>query len=370
METKNKRKYALMLLVIMMLQVILPTVQIVLNLDVSTVEAADEDMEDQYNKYQKLGTLEVEELKTYVINKYNEVYIAEDGENVMIEILDEPTISLYARKTKGAFAPSTKNLEINHYVNHKLDSTFKGGWRFDKDHQYVIIGNNIIEVKEGLFKSNKGMQYLFEYGSMERIGAEVFSRSKDLKYIYGFQNVTEISHEAFRDCKNLTTVTGFSSIIHIEEGAFRNCKQLTKINENGSLGGKCLTIGKNAFYDSGLKYLSGLGEGCQIGEGCFTGAPMEYLDARNAKDLKNKTEYSDVKDKREDMGLRNEAILVINTITEFDKTDDWDNTYLILANNGDETTWSYFEHDGYAVWVPRLYIGPLKEFYRMEKFRS
>lgn len=172
METKGKRKYAIMLLVIMMLQVILPTVSVV-------------------------------------------------KENIFTNFSSAAVLAEY---TIGTGVKAKVKASGNSYIIDVCGSSEYGKGEIGQSLMAAISGTPYENVKKLTFDEN--ITYI----------CGGFASGLPIETVEGKNSIKRIGKEAFNGCKNLTTVVGFDGIVTIGEKAFMDCTSLRNYNDGSLKG--------------------------------------------------------------------------------------------------------------------------------------
>lgn len=117
----------------------------------------------------------------------------------------------------------------------------------------MIFLNRLKKIESGAFSDCTTLEIINLPTSLCEIGSYIFSGCSNLKTIKIPTNVSIISDGAFYECSNLSEFIVNNNILSIGESAFKKCSSLKKFVIID--GDKNISIGDNAFSDSGLKEL-------------------------------------------------------------------------------------------------------------------
>ena len=197
MKTKNKRKLALMILFIMVLQVILPLCSI----NTNVVEAASE--EDEFNLikklYDKLEKMENNDLSAGYKMKTNK-----DGNSdaavkrIPVQVEGKTKVVYWVHKGSASYVCQYKVKDLIKEFKKEYDEDDGVGYiYFDKSVDKLgtspfgdddicnglLGGNRLIEIPEGAFKNHDNISYIIGFTKVEKIHASSFRDMNNLKYI-------------------------------------------------------------------------------------------------------------------------------------------------------------------------------------------
>ncbi len=107
------------------------------------------------------------------------------------------------------------------------------------------------------------------------LSASVFRGCASLEKFVISDNVTAIGAYFFDGCENLATVNIPKTLTSIGNYAFQGCKKLLSVDLTNITSNNSVTIGTNAFYQSGLKDFIGFGKVKTIGANAFAESALE-----------------------------------------------------------------------------------------------
>ena len=147
----------------------------------------------------------------------------------------------------SAFSNCSGQLIINSKLietDYSYDDNPSNGWLFGEKFSSIVIGDNVTEIGDYVFKMCEDVVSISISDSVTTIGNGSFFQCKSLTNIHIPDSVTIIGEMAFSSCINLSDITIGNGVSTIEPYAFSSCNNLVSI----SIPDNVTSIGEGAFY--------------------------------------------------------------------------------------------------------------------------